>query len=206
MIFFLFRHGSSLANEADLVTGTPIDELSASGLLQAQRMRSWILDSGIQADRYYVSHWRRARQTAEALFKDVCWQEDKRLGETDAGEVANWSRKDFLKAQPEFGTNPNLCYPKGESHHALNKRVLRWLGEQLEDPCDAVAVTAHSGPISCLIQHVTSINMDYFPTYLPAHCSLSVLDIDPKRASQGKLLGFSIGPVENLPFFFKNTR
>jgi broad specificity phosphatase PhoE len=202
MIFYLIRHGRSKANEAALVTGTPADELSPEGIAQARRTAEWVTQAGIAADRYYVSQWRRARQTAEILFPGANWQEDTRLGETHAGEAADWKQARFAAGYPTFHADPSQHYPGGESHLELNERALDWLREQLSRPCDSVVVAAHSGPISCILQHVMQIGMNQFPAFLPGHASLSVIEMrEPGRGRDwtGRLLGFSMGPVTNLP-------
>ncbi|WP_345813088.1 histidine phosphatase family protein [Paraburkholderia sp. PREW-6R] len=201
MIVYLFRHGRSQANEAALVTGTPADELSAEGIAQAHRTAEWLAQAGIAADRYYVSQWGRARQTAAILYPDAHWQEDTRLGETHAGEVADWTQARFAAAYPTFHADPSQHYPGGESHLELNARALDWLHGQLSQPCDAVAVAAHSGPISCILQDVMGIGMARFPAFLPGHASLTVIEMrKPSGGGEwsGRLLGFSMGPVTNL--------
>jgi broad specificity phosphatase PhoE len=202
MIFYLFRHGRSQANEAALVTGTPADVLSAEGIAQAQRTAEWIAQAGIAAERYYVSQWGRARQTAGILYPAANWQEDTRLGETHAGDAADWTQAQFAAAYPTFHADPSQHYPGGESHLELNTRALDWLREQLSQPCESVVVAAHSGPISCILQHVMKIGMNQFPAFLPGHASLSVIEMrEPQDGGEwsGRLLGFSMGPVTNLP-------
>ena len=200
MMLYLVRHGRSRANEAGLVTGTPTDVLSDEGLAQGARMAAWLADTGIVADRHVVSQWNRARQTADLLIPHARWEVDARVGETDAGDVADWTLERFLAAEPRFHDHPANRYPGGESHLELNERVLGWLRAQLEEPCERLMVVAHSGPVSCVLQQVTGIGMERFPAFLPAHASLSVVDVrlhdgEPK----GRLLGFSLGPVSNLP-------
>lgn len=200
MMLYLVRHGRSVANDAGLVTGTIRDELDAIGQEQVQRMAAWLLRFGITADRYVTSQWQRARQTARGLLPDVDWQVDPRLGETDAGEVADWRLPDFLARWPDFYASPDNAYPGGESHAALNARVLQWLDDQLAQPVDALMVVAHSGPISCLLQHIHGVGMERFPAFLPAHASLSIVEMTRRDNQwQGRLHGFALGPVENVP-------
>ncbi|WP_367189302.1 histidine phosphatase family protein [Burkholderia sp. Ed8] len=200
MMLYLVRHGRSRANEAGLVTGTPADVLSDEGLAQGARMAAWLAETGIAADRHVVSQWGRARQTADLLLPQVQWEVDARVGETDAGEVANWTLARFLAAEPRFHDDPANRYPGGESHLELNERVLGWLRTQLEQRCERVMVVAHSGPISCMLQQVTGIGMARFPAFLPGHASLSVVDVRLRDGEPtGRLLGFSLGPASNLP-------
>jgi broad specificity phosphatase PhoE len=207
MILYLVRHGRSRANEAGLVTGTPEDTLSDEGVAQALSLASWLQQSGCRAQRYVTSRWIRAQQTATRLQPDVEWEIDARVGETSAGEVAEWPLSRFLSHRPDFYTDPANRYPGGESHLDLNKRVLEWLDEQLARRTDILMLVAHSGPISCILQDVLGLPMKCFPAFLPAHASLSAVEMKTNNGKrQGRLIGFSLCPPENLPEAFYGNR
>lgn len=200
MIFYLIRHARSVANEAGLVTGTPLDLLTPEGAAQSIRMSQWLEKAALVAQRHVTSQWGRARQTVSSLMPDTHWQIDPRVGETDAGEVADWTLSRFVTDAPDFYSAPTNRYPGGESHLDLNNRVLSWFNDQLQNPCEALMLVSHSGPISCILQHVLGIPMKQFPAFLPAHASLSAIDMVEQNGNwQGRLLGFSMGPVESLP-------
>ncbi|WP_321919175.1 histidine phosphatase family protein [Paraburkholderia tropica] len=199
MIVYLVRHGRSIANDAGLVTGTPADPLTAAGEQQAERLGAWLSTQGVVADRYFVSQWQRAQQTAQRILPAAQWQVDERIGETHAGDVADWPLAEFVASQPGFYEDAQHAYPGGESHLDLDARVLDWWREVRELPCDRVMVVAHSGPITCVLQEVLGIGMGRFPAFLPANASVSVVEVN--RSADGgsdRLLGFSMGPSENL--------
>lgn len=198
MIVYLVRHGRSVANDAGLVTGTPADPLTAAGEQQAARLGAWLAEQGVAADRHYVSQWQRAQQTAQRIAPDAAWQVDERIGETHAGEVAEWPLSRFVAAQPDFYANVQHAYPGGESHLALNARVLDWWRELRELPCERVMIVAHSGPITCILQDVLGVDMARFPAFLPANASVSVVEVEREPGAAARLLGFSMGPGENL--------
>ena len=199
MILYLIRHGHSYANKQLLVTGTPDDRLTPEGRNQAVALSSWLRDQVVCPDRFAVSHWCRARETAKICFPDANWSVDPRLGETNAGSVANLPLATFLKDQPSFYENHANTYPAGESHVNLNIRVLDWLETQLKQPCQSLAVVAHSGPISCILQHVLRMDMTSFPAFLPMYATLSVVHFTRQVGTwKGNLAGFSLGPVANL--------
>ena len=200
MIFYLVRHARSVANEAGLVTGTPLDTLAPEGAAQSLSMSQWLKNAGFVAQRHVTSHWLRARQTASSLMPDMHWQIEPRVGETDAGEVADWMLTRFVTETPDFYAAPTKRYPGGESHLELNYRVLSWFNDQLQNPCEALMLVSHSGPISCILQHILGVPMKRFPAFLPAHASLSAIEMVKRNGNwQGKILGFSICPVESLP-------
>nr|WP_226383477.1 histidine phosphatase family protein [Burkholderia mayonis] len=197
-MLYLFRHGKSHANVARLVTGTPADPLTDDGLAQAAAMHRWLKQTDLRAQRFFTSNWLRAQQTAQCLFPDADWAIDFRLGETNAGSVANWPLDTFVEAYPDFHGNNGTCYPDGESHEALNRRVLEWLHELLDTTrmTEHVVVVAHSGPIACLVQHVLGIGMDRFPALLPAHASLTAIEFADDARRRAIVKTFSLTPAE----------
>lgn len=199
MRFYLFRHGRSLANENKLVTGTPSDQLSADGLSQARHMMHWVSESKIKADYYTVSQWRRAQQTAMCIYPEADWYEDPRLGETIAGDVSNIPLQQFLCQVPSFYQNPANCYPNGESHLDLQKRVIGWVRDLLTKPYSQIVAVTHAGPIACILHEVLHIPMSYFPAIVPINASLTIVDaeLDGDKIN-GRLIGVSLGAVENL--------
>lgn len=201
MIVYLVRHGLSAANVAGLVTGTPADRLVDQGVAQVEALREWMRDARRAPEASYVSHWGRARQTAEVLFPDVSWKVDQRLGETDAGTVADWPLPEFLASWPDFYTSNANPYPGGESHLDLNRRVLSFWRELGACKLTSVMLVSHSGPISCILQHVLGVGMKSFPAFLPAQASVSVLEsfgLGAGGEMQFRLKGFSQGPLANI--------
>lgn len=199
MILILIRHGISKANEACLVTGKPDDILSVRGEKQVDRLNSWLKLAGLNLDICFTSHWKRAKQTAYRICPEANWSIDPRLGETNAGEVANWKLSHFISKYPDFYSSPENEYPGGESHIDLNKRVIEWLYYAVGTGYSNLAAVTHSGPISCILQHLMGIKMSLFPAFLPLQASLSVVQVEyEKNVLTGKLKTFSSGPIENL--------
>ena len=195
MILYLVRHGYSMANQKRLVTGTPKDCLTDAGRDQATRLGNWLSSCGLAPDHHFVSQWGRARETAELAFPGRTWTVDPRLGETDAGAVADLPLQSFLADYPDFYADPARSYPGGESHFELNQRVLGWLNELWEAQCNSVLAVTHSGPITCLLQHVLKMDMSSFPAFVPIHASLSVVRYQRTDGDwEGRLAGFSLGP------------
>ncbi|CAB3782900.1 histidine phosphatase family protein [Paraburkholderia fynbosensis] len=214
MMLYLFRHAKSHANTARLVTGTPADTLVDEGRRQAEAMQRWLDQVQLDADHFFTSTWRRAQETARLMFPRAEWRIDARLGETDAGSVAEWPLAQFVAQQPQFYRNNATPYPGGESHEALNRRVTNWLDELLaQQAADArIVVVAHSGPIACLIQHALGIGMERFPALLPAHASLTVIEYAhggahaDANARKATLKGFSLTPAETAGPMLTPTR
>jgi broad specificity phosphatase PhoE len=206
MMLYLFRHGKSHANIARLVTGTPADTLVDEGRRQAEAVRGWIDEAHLNADHFFTSTWQRAQETARLIFPRAEWRIDARLGETDAGSVAQWPLAEFVARHPRFYGDNATPYPGGESHEDLNRRVMDWLDELLAQhaPNARIVVVAHSGPIACLVQHALGIGMERFPALLPSHASLTIIEYSRNGARanadasalEATLKGFSLTPAE----------
>jgi probable phosphoglycerate mutase len=209
MMLYLFRHGKSHANAARLVTGTRMDTLVDEGRSQAEAMQRWLGQAELTADRYFTSTWQRAQETARLMFPHAEWQIDARLGETDAGSVAEWPLAEFVGQYPDFYSNNSTPYPGGESHEDLNRRVIDWLDEMLARSSDTkIVVVAHSGPIACLLQHALDIGMERFPALLPSHASLTVIEYSATGTGShdARLRSFSLTPAETAAPMLTPTR
>lgn len=200
MNLFLIRHGRSLANEAQLVTGSTLDVLSPEGMRQVEDLKVWLKNIGIVPDRYITSQWKRAQQTADILWPDENWVVDPEIGETDAGEVSEWRLKDFLLQYPDFYLSSSTCYPGGESHNQLNDRSIHWLENLLNTSGkhENVVLVAHSGPISCLLQCIVNVSMDSFPAFLPLNASLSTIQFIDNKIKTASIVGVSLGSAKML--------
>jgi broad specificity phosphatase PhoE len=200
MRLYLIRHGQSEANTDNLVTGTESDKLTADGIRQVEHLKSYLEQIKFDHSRYVTSDWRRAAQTAEILWPNADWIVDSRVGETMAGEVAEYPLDYFLKLYPHFYETPANQYPLGESHLNLNSRVLAWLDEQLFNGVTSIVLVTHSGPIACLIQNALGISMDSFPAVKPSNASLSIIEysLNNPKGVYAKVIGFSLLPHNRL--------
>jgi broad specificity phosphatase PhoE len=177
MTLYIIRHGKSVANSLNIVNGKRSDALTKEGIEQMHRLKKKIEAIGIKPKLFYTTDWLRAQQSAKILWPDANWIVEPRLGETDAGEAATLTVDQFNQIFPTFHDTPHNCYPNGESHIDLNKRVISWLEEiktKLNDEEDLVLV-AHAGPISCIWQHILGIAMSKFPAFLQPNASLSII-------------------------------
>lgn len=198
MKLVLIRHGLSEANQRAVVTGTPDDPLSPTGSRQLQGTRELLNAVDFQPGPCFVSHWKRARESAAIMAPDKLFHVDPRLGETHAADVADWPLARFLETHPDFYSDHRRPYPGGESHEQLNQRVLAWLSDVRREHHGAVVLAVtHAGPIACLLQHALCIPMERFPALMARNASLSVIEYD-ERTPHGKVLAFSQSPIESL--------
>lgn len=186
----LVRHGQSQANLAGLVTGTPDDVLSEEGRAQALHTAALFSHLSLRGDHHFTSQFRRAQQTAELVLPEAHFVADPRLGETDAGLVAELPLSQFLADWPDFYESNHNVYPGGESHMDLNRRVLDWLSEVKAGCSGQVVAVTHAGPICCLLQSALGIPMERFPALKALNASVSVIDY-LHRSDSGRVVAFS---------------
>lgn len=190
MRLWLVRHGQSVANQRKLVTGTPLDPLAPEGRHQAMALREMLNAAALEADLVVCSPWLRAKQTAELASPSSRLVLDERIGETDAGQVADLPLADFIEMSPDFYGDAANTYPGGESHLDLDTRVHAWVNELQSLGHEEVLAICHSGPICCLMQRALGIPMTNFPALLPAHASLSMIEYGVARP-EGQVKLFS---------------
>jgi broad specificity phosphatase PhoE len=200
MEIYLVRHGQSWANAYGLVTGTPEDELTPTGAREAKQLGRFIQLSGVSFSECFVSPWRRARQTAQLLTLGERFEIVEEIGETDAGEVKDWTLAQFHARFPEFTASfvPERRYPGGESHLELYQRVTRWIRELAEETHDeaGILVVTHNGPIACILHFGFGLSLDRFPQFIAGNGSVSILRVPNtgKEPSGWVLKGFGIKP------------
>jgi len=178
MKLYLVRHAKSHANQFGLVTGLIDDSLTKEGCNQAIELSHWLSAFDINIDKFITSQWERAKQTAYLLYPNEPWVVDNRVGETNAGDVANIKLEKFLECNPKFYLNPENKYPNGESHIDLNIRVISWMYDILQSGNQQVLLVAHAGPICCILQKILGISMEFFPKLMPDNASLTLVEVD----------------------------
>ncbi|MGE4317503.1 MAG: histidine phosphatase family protein [Deferribacterales bacterium] len=200
MILYIVRHGKSIANQNRFVTGTTSDTLCDEGIRQAESMKIWFDNAQLKIDRYITSHWKRAQRTSQILWPEISWEIDPRIGETNGGKASEMILDDFLAQYEGFYLNPSNRYPDGESHIELNQRVINWLDDMLKTSHKnaSIMLVTHSGPITCILQHLFGIEMDRFPFFKPLHVSLTSVSIPDNIKSNAKLLTFSLCSTDVL--------
>ena len=166
---YFIRHALSQANEASLVTGDKDDNLSHTGIKQAEKLSEYLKCLNIPFNHYYVSDWKRAMQTAEIIFPEKKLISVKELGETDAGHVSNYKEKKFFKLYPEYinDYSAERKYPGGDSHLDLFRRVNGWLEKLLYiwNGADTVAIVAHNGSIAAMLHYFYKVALKTFPAF-----------------------------------------
>ncbi|MCA8101660.1 histidine phosphatase family protein [Burkholderia contaminans] len=183
MDLLIIRHGQSNANANGLLISNDQDELSALGRSQSERLRDTLAQLDYAPSRVISSPWRRARQTAETIFERQSIEFDARLAETHPGVFGTWLERDFNATYPEFNRDIRNTYEGGESHWDMTVRVRSWTDETVRPAADApglLAVVAHGGPISVILQHLLGVPIEsHYPTFTVPNASFTYLKWRP---------------------------
>ena len=190
---YLLRHAQSVANVQLLVGGTPDDPLSEEGRRQSQAAAGLRIKHNLSFTHCFVSHWRRAQETAQFFYPDGKFQVDQRLGELFAGDVATQRWDDIRKLYPQLTNafNYNWAFPGGESRRDLFERCASWMHdiEQMDGEACILAVS-HAGPIECILQYAFNIPPQSIPIFFPSNASLSLLTYGDDEYLQGSRKGW----------------
>lgn len=198
MMLYLVRHGESLGNVRNQVTGHRDDPLSPKGEEQCRLLGGYIKNKGFQFTHAYVSHMARAQQTAQIVLPGAQCKVCDEIAETYAGECCTWTNQEFDERYPDFWTNfeSARAYLGGESHLDLYNRVTGWLAELLEthDSSDRVIVFTHSGPIACILHLVFDVPLTHYPRFIAPNASITRIDWNSSlsRFSSPVLVNFGI--------------
>lgn len=176
---YLIRHCEGNANKCNLVSGDPEDGLSEFGIQQLESLKSFVELKKINFDVVYSSHWKRAIRTAKEIFGENVVVSSS-LGETNSGLDSNTEHNHFVNENPSFYTSRYNKFKCGESHFEMKERVVSFFDNILkETSCKNIAIVSHAGPISVILQHVLNLDfVTYFPRFVPAHGSITKLQID----------------------------
>lgn len=135
-------------------------ELSATGREQAEALRTWVASVDAPIDEYWVSPYRRARQTLSiAVGDDRPALVDERLRDRELGilDLLTWKGVEELHPEEAARRRHLGKYyhrpPGGESWADVTLRLRSFLGEALDRPGPSALVVAHDAVIM-LILHV----------------------------------------------------
>lgn len=176
MKLYAARHGETVWNERELVSGLTDVELTEKGLKQAEILAEKMRDKKI--DVIIASPLQRARITAEKTARIFGLEviTDERLIEQNYGIYEGVSRFDegFLRNKSYFAYN----FPGGESMMKTAQRVYNFLDEIKEKYSGKnVLVVCHNGVIRVLNTYFNDLtNQEYF-NYTLDNCGYEEYDL-----------------------------
>jgi len=179
MIFdlYLIRHGESEANACPDKMGQKADvKLTATGKHQAELLRQHFLARNYTFDYIYSSPYDRTVATARIIFEDSPIIYAPELVEYDAGDWTDHSRSatinDDIRLKMGY-QNMGFRPPNGESMNMVERRVSKWLDEEilynkdkleylygLDKPLEIAAVS-HGMTIKSVLHYVMGFDKSF---------------------------------------------
>ena len=139
-MLILIRHGQSLYNEANLLTGHVDTKLSKTGLIEANTVGDELKSKSIRFDYAFTSALSRCTQTADIILEktfSVCNVVNvNRLIERDCGDLSGVDKSEAILKMGErkfraMRRSFDIPYPSGESFDDVTNRMVSWVQEDL---------------------------------------------------------------------------
>jgi len=168
----LIRHGESDGNVKRKFSGFQDVDLTEKGVWQAKRLARRL--EGVQIDSVYCSDLKRARRTAEIIFKDRGMDiiTNPKFREINFGA---WEGYTFEEVKAKFGYGDKfnswlenikveVNIPQGESLVNLNDRVIAELSNVLKkhekiDKDETIALVCHGGTIRVILSNALNMGL-----------------------------------------------
>jgi len=185
----LIRHGESDGNVQRKFCGFKDVCLTKKGIWQAERLAYRL--KGLQVDAVYCSDLKRARHTAEIIFRDrgVDIITNPKFREMNFGI---WEGYTFEEVKSKYGygdefnlwlenINEKINIPQGESLVDLNNRVMAELGKILKkhekvDKDETIALVCHGGTIRVILCNVLNLELKYMYRIEQYPTALNIID------------------------------
>lgn len=148
MHLFLIRHGESVDNVAGLYAGSRDSALTAHGVLQTQRLATFMAEAGFLVEHIFSSNLQRAVRTADAVL-----EAQKLAGDLKLVQLPELREKDFGTGEGmRFGAGKSgerMPHEGAETPEAMKTRIDQFLDNHL---FPALAKSNHTEEhASCMI-------------------------------------------------------
>jgi len=191
----LIRHGESDGNVKRKFSGFQDVDLTEKGVWQAKRLARRLEE--VQIDSVYCSDLKRARRTAEIIFKDrgIDIITNPKFREINFGA---WEGYTFEEVKAKFGYGDRfnswlenieveVNIPQGESLVNLNDRVMAELNNILKkhekrDKDETIALVCHGGTIRVILSNALNIGLRNMWNIEQYSTALNIIDYYHHRA------------------------
>ena len=139
-MLILVRHGQSLYNEANLLTGHVNTRLSKTGIDEINAVGDKLKSKSIRFDYVFTSPLSRCTETADIILEktfSVCDVTNvNRLIERDCGDLSGVEKAEAMLKMGErkfraMRRSFDIPYPSGESFDDVTNRMVSWVQEDL---------------------------------------------------------------------------
>lgn len=216
---WLSRHGESVANvaatraELEGLDRIPIDirdadvPLSPAGREQATALGAWIARHGSSVDVFWVSPYRRARETLAIALGEggppAAIAVDERLRDRELGVLDLLTRTGVARVHPEEAERRRRLGkfyhrpPGGESWADVALRLRSFLGDALHDGAETAMVVAHDAVVMLFLYVLLPLEEQELLEFAASHTVLNASVTHLARRDGGwELVEFSA--VEHL--------
>lgn len=166
---YLIRHGQTLFNRKQMISGWTDSPLTELGIEQARRAGQFLRHRGITFERAYTSTLTRTHATLDAVAPGLAYEEREGLREWYFGEYEG-ERISLMPGRPwgdyfvRFG---------GEGQRTVRDRMMRTLRDVMEaDAADRVLAVSHGSAIKEFTDAVAGADADLLRP-VPGNCSIS---------------------------------
>lgn len=171
--FYFTRHGQTVWNLEDKVTGATDVPLTDQGRAQARALGERIQREGIHIDEIWYSPLQRAAETAHivAEINGIPMRAEQRLIEQNFGKYeATWNQsQEFLLAKEAFADH----YGNGESMMRLCQRTYNLLDELRDDDSGRIyLLVAHNGISRAVESYFHDMTNYDFANFRMKNCEL----------------------------------
>jgi broad specificity phosphatase PhoE len=173
MELYLLRHGTSVANERQLVCGASDYPLSDKGIEQAKKVSKYLSD--ISFSHIYTSPLSRAINTIAGMKKGVIPRVEDRLKELNTGDVSDITLPELWAHDPRFRKpwlSPDMHYPNGESFREMITRIVTWFVEHVSvwTDNDRVLIVGHEGTLRSIYLYLMNLDIADYPDFPIGNC------------------------------------
>lgn len=180
----LVRHGTTICNEAGVLSGLTDSKLSEKGKLQANKLAEFLKDEKI--DKVYTTPFSRTKETIEILvkMKNIQIEESNLLNEINFGDFEGLSFKKIQENYPDefkkiIKEGFEYKYPNGESLINTFHRVANQIEIILEENENKnILICSHGGTIRNIISYLLCNDYKYHWNFRVDNGSITEIEIN----------------------------
>lgn len=182
MKFILIRHGETVHNTENRMSGWTEATLSIKGVEQAKALRKRL--ENVVIHRVVTSGMERADETASIVFPHIIKSSEEldMLKEMNFGTMEGLTMDEIKHTYPEVfqklhEMTGHYVFPEGESLRIFHRRI-QLAAHQLQKypEGETIAIVAHSGTIRSLLSGWIAQDWRAHWRFKIDHCSLTVVD------------------------------
>lgn|SRR5471030_1047930 len=184
MELYLLRHGTSLANERQLVCGSSDYPLSSKGVEQASRVCEEL--KHIPFSRIYSSPLSRAINTITGLGGDVVVSIEDQIKELNTGDVSHITLPELWASDERFRQpwlSADLRYPGGETFREMIARISQWYSNHMNGWSDdeKILIVGHEGTLRSIYLYLMSLDVANYPNFPIGNCDYLYFEISREK-------------------------